>query len=73
MQVKLSDFKTHISKYVETLKDEDILLTRNGKVIARVTAEDANPKVEALMSMKGILKGSDTTLEEAREERLERQ
>lgn len=73
MQVKLSDFKTNISKYVDQLKDEDILLTRNGRVVARVIAEDSNPKVAALMSMKGILKDNTMTLEQARDERLANQ
>ena len=73
MQVSISEFKTNISKYVDQLEHEDILITKNGKVIARVSAENTNPKVETLMSMKGILKGNTTTVEEARDERLARQ
>lgn len=73
MIVKLSEFKTNISKYIEQVQDEDIVITRNGEVVARLVAEQKPSKVDALMSLRGILKDNSVTLEEAREERLARQ
>lgn len=73
MLVNISEFKTNISKYVTRVKREDILITKNGRVVARLVAEDKNPKVEALMSMRGILKGNTMTIEDAKEERLAKQ
>ena len=68
MSITATELKTNLSKYLLLSATEDIYITRNGKVICRLT----NPfqdKVDTAKSLFGIL--PDTmSLDEAREERL---
>jgi len=68
MSITATELKTNLSKYLLLSATEDIYVTRNGKVICKLT----NPfqdKVDTAKSLFGIL--PDTmSLEEAREERL---
>jgi prevent-host-death family protein len=73
MMVSISELKTNASKLVQQAQDNEIIITVHGKAVAKLVALDTNPKVDALMSMKGILKGNNMTLEQAREARLARQ
>lgn len=70
MSITATEFKTNFSKYLTLSATEDIYITKNGKVIAKLT----NPfqeRVDIAKSLFGIIP-SDITLEEAREERLEK-
>lgn len=73
MMVSISELKTNASKLVQQAQDNEIIITVHGKAVAKLVPLDTNPKVDALMSMKGILKGNNMTLEQAREARLARQ
>ena len=76
MIVSISELKSNASKLVQQMQEEDgseIIITVHGKAVAKLVPLDTNPKVEALMSMKGILKGNTISLEEAKAERLARQ
>jgi len=69
MIVTATEFKTNIGKYLSLADDEDILITKNGRSVAKlISARDG--KASAPRSLRGVLKGSDATLESIREERL---
>lgn len=68
MIVTATEFKTNFGKYLDMLTKEDIFITRNGKIIAKVI----NPQVSAVDSLRGMLKNvpSDIDRDSLREERL---
>lgn len=68
MSITATELKSNLSKYLLLSATEDIYITRNGKVISKLT----NPfqeRVAVAKSLFGVLP-ADVTLEEAREERL---
>lgn len=68
MFITATDLKVNLGKYLMLAETEDIYITRNGKVVAKLS----NPyqdKVEVAKSLFGILP-ADITLEDARDERL---
>ena len=68
MFITATELKTNLGKYLILAETEDIYITRNGKVVAKLS----NPyqdRVEVAKSLFGILP-ADITLEEAQEERL---
>ena len=72
MIIIVTELKKHLNKYLDMVSKEDIIITKYGKVVARLT----NPKKEydILNSLIGIAKGNkETTLYSIREERLGRQ
>ena len=73
MIVTATEFKTNFGKYLEIVVDEDILITKNDKVIAQVSKPQFN-KLAALRSLVGIAAGeTDVSLEEIKNKRLNRQ
>ncbi len=69
MSITATELKQNLSKYLLLSMTEDIYITRNGKVVSKLT----NPFQDKLSTVDALF-GSvpDTvTLEEAREERLE--
>lgn len=71
MSITATELKLNLSKYLLMAEQEDIYITRNGKVIAKLS----NPyqdRVDIARSLFGSLP-ADITLEQAREERLDRQ
>lgn len=70
-QVTATELKMNLGHYLEKVHTEDIWITKNGKMIAKLV----NPNVSAVDSIAGILKeqiSSDTDRYSIREERLER-
>ncbi len=70
MSITATELKENLSKYLLLSATEDIYITRNGKVISKLT----NPfqeRVAIARSLFGVLP-SDVTAEEGREERLSR-
>ena len=67
-QISVSELKTNAGKYVTMAQTQDILITKNGKLIARLTTAKPD-KVAAAKALFGILPG-DANLDESREERL---
>ena len=68
MSITATELKQHLSKYLLLSMTEDIYITRNGKVVSKLT----NPFQDKLSTVDALF-GSvpDTvTLEAAREERL---
>ena len=71
MSITATELKQNLSKYLLLSMTEDIYITRNGKVVSKLT----NPFQDKLSTVDALF-GSvpDTvTLEEAREERLDTQ
>ena len=70
MSITATELKSNLGKYLMLAATEDIFVTKNGKVVAKMS----NPyqdRVNIAKSLFGILP-ADVTLEEAREERLDR-
>ena len=68
MSVTATELKNNLGKYLQLVSKEDIYITRNGKVVARLS----NPyqdRVDIANALFGIL-SADKTLEESEEERL---
>ena len=68
MSITATELKANLGKYLLLAASEDIFITRNGKVVARLTSpyQDKLDTVDALF---GSIPAA-MTLEEAREERL---
>ena len=69
MSITATELKMNLSKYLVLAQTEDVYITRNGKVVAKLT----NPfqdRVDTAKSLCGILPQDMTLLEDAREERL---
>ncbi len=67
-QISVSELKTNAGKYVAMAQSQDIFITKNGKLIARLTTAKPD-KVAAAKALFGILP-SDVSIDEAREDRL---
>ena len=70
MSITATELKNNLGKYLLLAATEDIFITRNGKVVAKLS----NPyqdRVDIAKSLFGILP-ADVTLEEAKEEGLNR-
>ena len=68
MSVTATELKNNLSKYLLLSATEDVFITKNGKVIAKLT----NPyqdRVETAKSLFGILP-ADINVEESKAERL---
>lgn len=68
MLITVAELEKDLDKYLRLSATEDIFITRNGKVISKLT----NPfqdRTQLAESLFGILP-ADVSLEEAREERL---
>ena len=70
MSITATELKNNLSKYLILAATEDIFITRNGKVIAKLSNPNQD-RVEMAKSLFGIL-SDDFTLEEAKKERLEK-
>ncbi|MCL5781715.1 MAG: type II toxin-antitoxin system prevent-host-death family antitoxin [Firmicutes bacterium] len=70
MLITATEFKSNIGKYLALASKEEIIITKNGKRIAKLTnaSEDKRDIVQSLI---GLLP-SNISLEEAREERLKK-
>ena len=65
-----TELKSNLGKYLLLAATEDIFITRNGKVVAKLSNPHQD-RVDIAKSLFGILP-ADVTLEEAKEERLNR-
>ena len=70
MTITATELKENLSKYLVLSASEDVYVTKNGRVLTKLT----NPfqdRVETAKSLFGCIP-ADLTLEESREERLGR-
>jgi prevent-host-death family protein len=68
MIITATEFKSNLGRYLELVDKEDIVITRNGKRIAKLIAANKD-KSDILRALTGIIP-ADVSLETAREERL---
>jgi prevent-host-death family protein len=68
MSITATELKENLGKYLQLASTEEIFITKNGKVIARLTSPYQD-MVALAKSLAGSVP-SDITIEEAREERL---
>jgi len=69
--ITATEFKKNIGKYLSYANDEDIIITKNGKSVAKLSSAKQE-KVNDMKSLFGIIPNDGTTLKQAREERLRR-
>ena len=73
MTITATELKTNLGKYLEMAASEDIIITKNGTVIAILTKPQFE-RIAILNSLIGFAKGdSDFSLEEIKDERLAKQ
>ena len=70
MYVSASELKANISYYLNLANDEDIIITKNGKKVARIIREE-DDLVSMAKSLFGILP-SDISVDEIKSERIKR-
>ena len=68
MSITATELKSNLGKYLMLARTEDIYITRNGKIVAKLSNPQQD-KIDVAKSLFGVLP-ADMTLEEAREERL---
>lgn len=68
MSITATELKANLSKYLLLAASEDIYITRNGKVVARLTSPFQD-KLNTVDSLFGSIPAT-MTLEEARDKRL---
>lgn len=70
MSVTATEFKMNFGKYLLMAATEDVFITHNGKTVAKLTAPYQN-KLDTVNSLFGSVPDM-MTLEEAKEERLDK-
>ncbi|SFQ19703.1 type II toxin-antitoxin system Phd/YefM family antitoxin [Caldicoprobacter faecalis] len=75
IQVSSTEFKNNVGRYIKLSEKEDILILRNGKVVAKLTAVSKNEKEIAYSRLLEMIKQSepvteDIDLDVMRKERL---
>lgn len=70
MSITATEFKMNLGKYLMLAETEDVFITKNGKVVAKLTNPNAD-RVEIAKSLFGIIP-ADITPEEARDERRDK-
>lgn len=68
MSITATELKQNLGKYLLLSASQDIYITKNGKIVAKLTNPNQN-RVETAKSLFGILP-VDASLENARAERL---
>ncbi|MDA8234490.1 MAG: type II toxin-antitoxin system prevent-host-death family antitoxin [Clostridia bacterium] len=71
MLVTATEFKSNIGKYLALAGEKDIIITKNGRQIARLTKVSGNEKT-LTDSLLGLISDTDLDLTAARKERLAR-
>ena len=68
MSITATELKENLGKYLAMASQEDIYITKNGKIVAKLSSQYQD-RVALAKSLAGVIP-ADITLEEAREERL---
>ncbi|MCL2571861.1 MAG: type II toxin-antitoxin system Phd/YefM family antitoxin [Defluviitaleaceae bacterium] len=71
MVVTATDLKTNLGKYLDLLDTDDIIVTRNGRRVARLIRDEEDVLAE-VQSLYGILAGAEEKKDTAQEERAKR-
>ena len=75
MEITLTELKGNLGKYVMMSQNEDILITKNGKIISRLTEpfsarKEKIEKQRIIKELIGSAKGEYMSLDDIRAERL---
>ncbi len=70
MLITATELKRNLGKYLLLAETEDIYITKNGKIVAKLS-NSQQARADIAKSLFGILP-ADMTLEKAKEERLNR-
>ena len=75
MEITLTELKGNLGKYIKMSQEEDILITKNGKIISRLTEpfakrKDKMEKRKIAKELIGSAKGEYMSLDDIRAERL---
>ncbi|MGN0361640.1 MAG: type II toxin-antitoxin system Phd/YefM family antitoxin [Bilifractor sp.] len=70
MSITATELKKNLGKYLLLAETEDIYITRNGKVVARLSNPNQD-RVDIAKSLFGILP-ADVSLDDAKKERLDK-
>lgn len=70
MSISAAELKLNLSKYLELSEREDIYITDNGKIVAKLSNPNAD-RVEMAKSLFGIIP-ANVTLDEAKAERADK-
>ena len=70
MSITATELKANLGKYLLMAATEDVYVTRNGRTVAKLTSPYRN-KLDTVDSLFGSIP-ADMTLEEPKEERLNR-
>ena len=68
MSITATELKSNLGKYLLLAETEDIYITKNGKIVAKLSNPHQD-RVDIAKSLFGVIP-NDITLDEAREERL---
>ncbi len=68
MSITATELKNNLGKFLLLAATEDIFITRNGKVVAKLSNPNQD-RVDVAKSLFGVLP-ADMTLEESKDERL---
>ena len=72
MQITATELKTNIGRYLVLAENQDIIVTKNNRPIAKLTNVQED-KISILDSLIGIIPDNGFSLEDAKNERLARQ
>ena len=72
MVVTATELKTNMGRYLDTLSDDEVFISKNGKVVAKLS-KPTQDKQAILDSLVGITAHNPVSLDEAKKERLARQ
>ena len=70
MSITATELKMNLGKYLRLAESEDIFITKNGKIITKLSNHNAD-RVEMAKSLLGVVP-ADITLKEARAERADK-
>lgn len=70
MLITAKELKLNLGKYLKLSENEDILITRNGKVVAKLSNPNIN-RIEMAKALLGVIP-ADVTLYEARAEKSDK-
>ena len=71
MVITATELKMNIGKYLKLANEEDVIITKNGRWIAKLVKPEIS-ETPITDSLRGIASGVNMTHEEIREERLKK-
>ncbi|MDI3311536.1 MAG: type II toxin-antitoxin system prevent-host-death family antitoxin [Thermoanaerobacterium sp.] len=72
MIVNATEFKTRAGKYLEIVEKEEIIITRNGKEVAKLVpiTKQGTPNADFLYGLLSNFENKDVTKKQIRDERI---